>query len=179
VCVNGQYLQAFLQKADPQMQLVSTKSVESTDDQKKKLSLYMATAGKSTLRLFAKIFFVAALFLVFSVSVVGKPWSKGKLYLTVRIQDPFVQDVTIRQRVFVDRLLTITKQIGAVKLTITAIVHPQENGTWPITLAVSEYVSKTENEQDTCRLNLRTDKSFGIGAVSSLIYERTLTLTSR
>jgi hypothetical protein len=100
-----------------------------------------------------------------------------RLFLSVRLQDPFNRDFEIRIPVRLAKHFRTTATNGTVRNEVSGVVRPSISGKYALNLTVLEWQSEKNNVRDTTNFQLELNKPQTAGPISSFVYLRTVTLS--
>lgn len=129
----------------------------------------------------AKITHYFVFLFLLAPAIIGGPVraSDSQFYLSVRLNDPYNPDLLVRLPIKIDKQFTTTVQSDNVKTTISGILAKPESDKYPLALTVLEWSSAESNIGGTTEYDLDLDKPCWVGAISSFVYLRKVTLSKK
>lgn len=104
---------------------------------------------------------------------------KYDFVLNVKLQDAYNPNFEIQTEVRINKPFRIVTSNGAVKNTISGVLHSPQDGRYPLTLNIAEWISATQNGKETVKLNLELDKPWSGAAIQSTVFRRTVMLNRK
>jgi hypothetical protein len=101
------------------------------------------------------------------------------LYLTVKLNDIYNPDLRMTLPVRAGKPFKVTVENSDLKTTISGTLSDPVEGKYPLTITISEWASTTNNIAGTSELHLELDKPLAWGPVFSVVYLRTVQLSSK
>ena len=102
-----------------------------------------------------------------------------RFYLRVKLQDIYNPTFEICLPIKIGKPFHVTANTGEVTNTISGTLLQPKNDKYPLDLMISEWESEKSNLKGTNNYQLELNKSYSQGFVSSVVFNRTVTLTKQ